>query len=342
MLRSSHGQAMIRIMFLAVGLLVLGGLVWHIGPSHIAGTVERIGFVPFCIILTPLLVVYGLDTYGWRLTMGPWASRVGFVRLFMVRMAGEAVNTTTPSGMLGGEPLKAYLLTRYDVPMVEGLASVVVAKTTMVLAQILFMLLGIGLLWWVVGGGVYSILAAWVSVGMLAFFVFLLVLIQRYGIGTGLLTLAAQCRIRSQWLVAWRPRLLELDRTVQNFYRQRRRAFALSFGVHFVSWLIELFEVHAILYFLGAETGWLMSLSIAAIAVLIKGASSFVPGGLGVQEGGYLFLLMGLGYGEMMGITFAFVRRIREIIWILAGLVFLAVLRGKATLAVPSSGVMKP
>jgi len=65
---------------------------------------------------------------------------------------------------------------------------------------------------------------------------------------------------------------------------------------------------------------------------------SVIPGGLGAQEGGYLFLLMGLGYSEMTGITFALIRRIREIIWILVGLVFLAVLRSKRTRAAPSSG----
>ncbi len=321
---------MIRIALLTIGLLVLGGLLWHIGPSQVWETAEHVGFGAFCIILIPLLVVYGLDTYGWFLILGPWASRVGFVRLFMVRMSGEAINVTTPTAMLGGEPLKAYLLTRYEVPMVDGLASVVTAKTIMAIAQILFMLLGIGLLWWVVGGGIYSVLAAFVSLGMLMFAVFLFVLMQRYGIGMGLLTLAERCRIRSPWLDAYRPQFLELDRTVRNFYRQRRQTFAVSLGVYFVAWLTEVFEVYAILYFLGAEVGWLVALAIAATAVLIKGAVSFIPGGLGAQEGGYLFLLMGLGYGETTGIAFAFIRRIREIMWILIGLIFLAVLRGKA------------
>lgn len=329
---------MIRIVFLVFGFIVLGGLLWHIGPLHIMRTAEQIGFIPFCIILTPFLVVYSLDTYGWWLTLGPWAGRVGFIRLFMVRMSGEAINVTTPTSVLGGEPLKAYLLTRYEVPMVDGLASMVITKTIMVIAQIVFMLLGIGLLWWFVGGGGYNVLAALVSVGLLSFVVFLFVIIQRYGIGMGLCTLAETCRIRSRWLVAWRPQLLELDQAVRNFYRQCRRTFVLSLGVHFVAWLTEMFEVYAILYFLGAETGWLQSLSIAAIAVLIKGAMSVIPGGLGAQEGGYLFLLMGLGYGEMTGITFALIRRIREIIWILVGLVFLAVLRSKHTRAAPSSG----
>lgn len=323
---------MIRWLFLAAGLVVLGGLIWHIGPTQIWETVERVGFVAFCIILTPLLMVYLLDAYGWSLTLGQWTGRVGFVRLFMVRMAGEAINVTTPTAMLGGEPMKAYLLTRYEVPMVEGLASVVTAKTIMVVAQILFMLSGLGVTLWLVGGGEYNVLVAFVTIGLLGFGVFLFLILQRYGIGRGLLTVADTCGIRSQRLEAYRPQLLELDHTIRTFYRHRRRPFFLALGVHFVAWLTELFEVYAIFYFLGAEVGWLSSFSIAAIAVLIKGSVSFVPGGLGAQEGGYLFLLTAFGYDEVTGITFALIRRLREILWILIGLVFLAVLRGKASL----------
>lgn len=327
---------MIRLVFLAAGIVVLSGLLWHIGPFQVWETVERVGFASFCLILAPFLVVYLLDTFGWSLTLGQWASRVGFVRLFMVRMAGEAINVTTPTAMLGGEPMKAYLLTRYEIPMVEGLASVVTAKTIMSLAQILFMLLGLGATLWLVGGGEHNVLLAFVSVGLLGFGVFLFLVVQRYGIGRGLLTVAETCRIRSQRLEAYRPQLLELDRTIRTFYEQRRRTFLSSMGVHFTAWLTELFEVYAILYFLGAEVGWLSSLAIAAMAALIKGSVSFVPGGLGAQEGGYLFLLMALGYGEVTGITFAVIRRIREILWILIGLVFLAVLREKTAMATTS------
>ena len=62
------------------------------------------------------------------------------------------VNMTTPTAYVGGEPLKAYLLKKHHVPMVEGLASVVIAKTTMTIAEVLFILLGIALGVWLLGG----------------------------------------------------------------------------------------------------------------------------------------------------------------------------------------------
>ena len=83
---------MIRLVFLVIGLTVLGVLIWHVGPSQILHTTEQLGVVPIGIILLPLLAVYVLEAYGWQLTLGPWADRVSFLRLFAVRMAGEAIN----------------------------------------------------------------------------------------------------------------------------------------------------------------------------------------------------------------------------------------------------------
>ena len=327
---------MIRILFLLIGMVVLGGLVWHIGPSQILHTAEQLGLLSICIILLPLLAVYLLEAYGWQLTLGPWTKHVSFLHLFAVRMAGEAINATTPTGMVGGEPMKAYLLKRYDVPMVDGLASLVTAKTAMVLAQVLFMLLGICLMVWLLGGSDNNVLAAGIGVAMLAFGLFMLFMIQRHGIGMGLLTIFRKIGLPLRYLESREAQLLDLDNTIRGFYRDRASTFRLAVLIYFVAWAIETFEVYAILYFLDMDVTWLASFSIAAISVLIKGAGFFIPGSLGAQEGGYLFLLMGFGYDEVTGITFALIRRLREILWIIIGLIILAALKEKQPLPASS------
>lgn len=54
-----------------------------------------------------------------------------------------------PRPYLGGEALKVSLLKTCAVPIADGLAPVIVAKTTMTIAQILYILTGIGLGMWV-------------------------------------------------------------------------------------------------------------------------------------------------------------------------------------------------
>jgi uncharacterized membrane protein YbhN (UPF0104 family) len=93
--------------------------------------------------------------------------------------------------------------------------------------------------------------------------------------------------------------------------------------------MMETLEVYAILYFLGMRIDVWVALSIAALTVLIKGGTFFIPGSLGAQEGGYTLLLMTFGYSEVTGITFALIRRMREILWIVFGLVCLMFLKGR-------------
>ena len=126
---------MLRLLLLGVGFLTLGLLVWHIGPGQIYEAAVRLGPLALSIVLIPSLVMYAIEAYGWKITLGPAGQAVSFLRVFAVRTAGEVVNMTTPTAYVGGEPLKAYLLQKSGVPMVEGLASVVIAKTTMTIAQ---------------------------------------------------------------------------------------------------------------------------------------------------------------------------------------------------------------
>lgn len=319
---------MIKLVFLLFGLLTVGGIIWHIGPDLILNTIQQLGPVALGFILFPLVTVYVLEAYGWHVTLGAvLARRVGFIRLFGIRMAGEVINMTTPTAYVGGEPMKAYLLRRFGVPMVDGMASVVTAKTTMTLAQVLFILMGIGLMFGLVGSSRDSVFAALISVGLLAFGVVLFVVAQRYGMAYGLLKAVRKTGIYLPFLEHREAELRSLDETIRRFYVERRAAFYLAVTIYLVAWMIETFEVYAILYFLNVPVDLLSAFSIAALSVLIKGGTFFIPGSLGAQEGGYLLLLMGFGYDQVTGITFALIRRLREILWIGLGLIFLMALK---------------
>lgn len=326
---------MLKLIFLIVGLAALVGIVLHIGLEPIKHTVSQLGLLHLGIILLPMIVVYGLEAFGWQLTLGAHARNVGFIRLFAIRMAGETVNVTTPTAYMGGEPLKAYLLKRYGVPMVDGLASVITAKTTMTLAQVLFILLGLALAFLIIGSSDHYWVAMLVSVGVLAFGVGLFVLLQRHGIGMGFLGVLRGCGIKLAFLEKREPQLQEMDGTIRGFYSQHRQTFYGALSIFFLAWLTETLEVYAILYYLGVSIDVWTSLSIAALTVFIKGGTFFIPGSLGAQEGGYTLLLMSFGYTEVTGITFALIRRLREILWILLGLICLMVLKNQGGASEP-------
>jgi putative membrane protein len=308
-------------------LTVLGLLVWHIGPDKIYEAAARLGPLALAAILIPSFVMYAIEAYGWRIVLGRSAQAVPFWRLMAIRTAGEVVNMTTPTAYLGGEPLKAYLLTRDHVPIAEGAASVVIAKTTMTIAEVCFILTGIALGFWLLGTGNsagQTITAALISVGLLVCSIAGFVYIQHRGLFASILSLVKKLRMRIRALEAQEEHLRSIDQTIRNFYDHHRKAFLGSIGVCFFGWLAESLEVFAIIYFLGGSVSFLAAISIGALAAFIKGGSFFIPGSLGAQDAGYMLLLQAFGYSDLTGITFALLRRFRELVWIGLGLLCLA------------------
>lgn len=320
---------MLKAVLFVLGALTLSALVWHIGIGRIYDAVTQLGPAAMVLILLPSLLMYVLEAYGWRVTLGTWANGVPFWRILAIRTAGEVVNMTTPTAYVGGEPLKAYLLNRQGVPLVEGLASVVTAKTTMTVAQILFILAGIGLGFWLLGSegsAGQTITAGLVSVGLLLFGVGAFVIVQRHGMFSWMLNMLRRIGLRIQFLETREQQLRELDRTIAGFYSHRRQAFLLSTGLFLLGWLAEAVEVYVMVLCMGQSIAVLPAIAIGALSVFIKGGTFFIPGSLGAQDAGNLLLVSAFGYGEVTGITFALLRRFREFVWIAIGLACLAML----------------
>lgn len=320
---------MLRYLLFGLGLVTLTLLVWHIGPGNIYEAAARLGPAALIVILIPSVIMYALEAYGWKITLGPSAEHIPFWQVLGIRTAGEVVNMTTPTAYVGGEPLKAYLLQKRNVPMVEGLASVVIAKTTMTIAQILFILIGIALGFWISGSNGSSgqfVAAALLSVGLLLFGIVAFIFVQRRGLFTWILGMLRRIGLRIRFLESREEKLESLDQTILNFYTHHQGRFYASTGCYFLGWLAEALEVFVIISYLGEPANVLSAISIGGLAVFIKGGTFFIPGSLGAQDGGNLLLLKAFGYSDVTGITFALLRRFRELFWIGIGLVCLAVM----------------
>ena len=61
-------------------------------------------------------------------------------------------------------------------------------------------------------------------------------------------------------------------------------------------------------------------MALSALSVFIKSRTFFIPGSLGVQDGGNLLLLEAFGFSDVAGITFALLRRFRELVGVGPGL----------------------
>jgi uncharacterized protein (TIRG00374 family) len=121
----------------------------------------------------------------------------------------------------------------------------------------------------------------------------------------------------------WREQVRRLDETISAMYRHHRQRLVLALSLHLLGWVLGALEVLVIFAAVGRPIGFREALAIEALASVAKGVAFFIPGSLGVQEGGIVLLFAAFGFSSGLGLTFSLVRRIREVLWISFGLLVL-------------------
>ena len=117
----------LRLLPLALGFLLLGYLVQRLEFDSIHGYVGTIGYWAFPILLVSAVWKCS-NTGAWVLAFPSGEPRPGFWRLFRVNLAGDVINNVIPTGNLGGEAAKPYLLGE-EVSRSRAVSSVVANKT---------------------------------------------------------------------------------------------------------------------------------------------------------------------------------------------------------------------
>lgn len=309
----------LSIVFALVGLGLLAWLVVRAGPERIWEHVAAIGWAVLALVPLSLLWL-GPNTLGWAYAIPPGGEPVPLLQLFAIRLTGEAVNGVLPSGYLGGEPVKAALITPW-MGFAAATSSIVVAKTAQTLALLIYALLGTALATW--RTEVPAALGpAAVGVPIL---LALGVLVFGAGSASGLLGRFARWG-RTRWAdKTWLARLLaraqEVDDVLAAFYRRHKGRFALSTMAHLCAWLAGTLEVWVIVYWMGYTARLLDALVIAAFATMVKVGAFFIPASIGAYEAGTMLAARMTGLPTEAGLTIALVRRMREVIWIAVGLV---------------------
>ena len=322
----------LRPLAIVAGGLICAWLVWEIGLTAVLDQLRHLSWrLP--LVLLPQAVTNVFKTAGWGAVFP--GARPRFSVLFPVRLAGEAVNETTPTATMGGDALKAFLLARAGsgVPVEEGLLSVVVAKTTLVAALGAFIACVFVLAWALTDSPpallvLLGLLALYMAASTAGFMWVQLRGIFRLG-GRALAWIGLGERAAT---VAGR-----LDADLRRFYRDERGRVAASFGHSIVGWTTGAFETWLMLALLGSPVALTTAFVIEAGAAGIRAVGFLIPASLGVLEGGIVGLFGLLRMDPAAGLAFGVVRRIREAAWILAGYACLALLRGRRA-AAPGPG----
>jgi len=313
---------------LLVGVATLAVLLWNIDTVSVGRMVMRVGWgMP--LIIGQDAVAHLVNTLAWRFSFPPNEARYyPLAELFKLRIAGDAVNYLTPSGMVTGEIARIRMMND-SLPVEVRAASVATAALSQALAQALFVIVGL----LVVAGHLPPALRDRAEPWLIGLLLALLAIFAGYAL-----------RGR-EWIAPSRQappagpfaRLRSVAGPLRHYFRNHPWRLGISIALFAAGYAWGWLEAFWICRFIGVRLAFGMALTIQVLSVGFDGIIFMIPAKLGTQEGGRAAIFSLLGLEAASGFAFGVVRHIRELAWASAGFVLYSLRRG-TTMTSPSMG----
>jgi putative membrane protein len=306
-----------------VGLALTAWLLASYGIVRIFEALAHAGWVGIAAVIAFHLPQMLFSALGWQVIAGragrssvdPAAPRL---RVYLLlRWIREAVNNLLPLAQIGGEFVVARLLQKRGVRLAQAVGGTIADLMLEMGTQVLFTVLGLVLLVRLVGHSEVS------DIATRALLIAALVVAGAFGaLWLGLAGVIERAVLRLGRSFGW-PATGEiggLHDALTGCFRAPGRV-TLAAVWHLISWLLGGIEVCLILHFFGIDISIAPGLIIESVGQALKAVGFAVPGAIGVQEGGYVVVCRLLGIEPETAIALSLVKRVREAVLGIPGLI---------------------
>ena len=114
--------------------------------------------------------------------------------------------------------------------------------------------------------------------------------------------------------------LEQMDQQITQFYHQHPGRFARALTLEYLSRAVYMGEYYLIALSIGLPMGYLQAYMIGGMASLIQNLLFVIPFEIGSKEGALYLLFRLVGLDPHLGVYTAIVTRLRDLVWIGAGL----------------------
>ncbi|HYP00855.1 MAG TPA: lysylphosphatidylglycerol synthase domain-containing protein [Pyrinomonadaceae bacterium] len=315
------------VLFAVCGLLLFAYYVWKAGPQSIWENITQLG-AGFAVVLLISAVRPFVRAAAWTRCFED-GTRLRIRDAFKAYLAGDALGSLTPLGMVVSEPAKAAFV-RDRVPIVSAISAIAVENLFYMLSVALFIFAGTAALLLSFTLNSKLRLASYVTLAVVAVVVSLGALMVRRqwrflsGALEGLQARGLGRRIGAER----RARLVAIEDRIYGFYARHRSRFLPILALEACFHLAGVAEVYATLYFILDAPPPFTQLALAAFVLesvnrVINVIFKFVPMRVGVDEAGTGLITKVLKFGTAVGVTLAIIRKARVIVWTAIGLAVL-------------------
>ena len=314
MVRLLRNMKILQGVFLVLGLILFVYIILSVGVEQILVSIRLVGF-GFFLIIAVSAIRHLLRSIAWLHCIEEDHRQIRLWDLFNVRLAGDAVRLLSFAGPVLGETSKAVLI-RKRLPMVHGLSSIIIENLTYTIGVIFVVISGLALFM-----ANFSTKSSVRWMGMIMSVSMLVVLIAgQYLISRRVLAFSKMAkwlarRTDINWFRSQAESIEATETRIHDFYKRRGKTFYIVLALDLAANLVNIFEVYLILYFIGVNVTLMISYIIEVMMKVVNILFFFVPGQIGVLEGGNAIVFKALGLAASAGVTLSLIEKIRTIFW---------------------------
>ena len=299
--------------------LFLWLLAWT-GVNTIIDKIRLLGLGFFFLLLFSG-ARYTLRTITWRLCVKTERS-LSLLRLFRIMLVGEAFNDISPAGPVFGDAVRVWVASKH-MSAEDSATSVAAERLIYSFSVVLFLLGGVGLLLLEITlpGRARLVTSGLILCLLSSLLVPYLIIRRRYLLVGEVLDRLKGSGLRFAFLERYEHRIRTFETTIHDFFLGQRKLFFFVLSINIMTHLVGIGEAYFILRATATQVSMLTASFVEMANRVAQMICTFVPFGLGVEEGTAGAALRALGYGASAGVSLGIIRKIRTVFWIAAGLV---------------------
>jgi len=306
---------------LLLGLTLIFIIAYYIGFEAIKSVFTFFSFKYLVLFLIVSFLILFLRTLKWYFIAESHGIRIPFYKLFIYRVADFSISFLTPSANVGGEPIRAYLLSQHNIKFKKAFSSVIVDKSIELtlngLFTCIFLILILINFKLPESMKVFSIFSSLLIIFLISLFYYKT--LSREGFFSFFYRLFKLDRLKLS--AKYTAYVKSLDNEVAKLFYKSRYYFWVAFLLQMSAWILSVFEHQIILKMLGLNVNMLSA--FAAYAATGVSYIIPIPAALGILEFSQSIMSSILGFGSQVGFVLSFIIRGRDGIITIFGVIYL-------------------
>ena len=320
-------KSKIQNLFIAIGLVSFLIMIYKIGIGTI---IENLLKTQWWIIpiLAIWVIVYLLNTLSGLMIINTIENlrKVSFIQLYKITLSTFSINTATPMGLIGGEPYKILKLSPY-LGSNKATSSVILYSAMHFLAHFLFWMLTI-----LLSLVIITLDSTWKITLTITFIVCLLLFyLTIKGCKKGMVNAFFKSlkhfpmlnRLVIKFLEKNSKNIQIIDSQIKDLHTNNPKIFYGALIIELIARIASCTELYLLFIAYKTSVSFLYCILIMAFTSLLANLLFFMPMQIGTREAGFILSMKLLSLSPTLAITISIVTRIRELFWMMIGIILM-------------------